>query len=274
MEGIKEFAIAYYERATEEEKKKAQEYFNELDRNRDGKVSLLEFKKSVSSWLSSEKVFKQLDAKGKFEHEHSIRYFFDHHSLLRWFMYRRGKEERTQEKVNRRVNEESTQEKREMEELRKIAIAHFQAGSQQVQAKAQEFFNSMDSDGDGKIDLHEFLAFVSQEGLPQMHNPCFFKKLDRDGNGTLDFRESTKCDHNHNGRTQFLDNYTLLQAKQDSSLAIRINSNKVHPPNPSHGTVSTAIVPARKVNKWNAALKAFEVALAIGNISATMCTIL
>ncbi|CAA2988950.1 Ca2+ sensor (EF-Hand superfamily) [Olea europaea subsp. europaea] len=65
MERIKELAIAYYERATEEEKDTGRENFRRLDRNGDGKVCLLEFKKSVSSWLSSEKVFKQIDANGE-----------------------------------------------------------------------------------------------------------------------------------------------------------------------------------------------------------------
>ncbi|XP_022849541.1 uncharacterized protein LOC111371662 isoform X1 [Olea europaea var. sylvestris] len=298
----KDLAIAYDERATEEEKVTAKR----LDRNGDGKVCLLEFKESVSSWLSSEKVFKQHDAngegtrefnddlaiyykkttnrslvcsgcngvllgqffscftclpkypesvdlccdcydKGEFKHEHSISHFVHSHSLLKWFMSPQG-------------NEERTQEKREMEELHKIARAHYHAGPQQVQDLAHEFFNSMDSDGDGRIDLPEFLAFVRREGRFDMHNRYFFKELDRDGNGSLDFWEAmtlhyiiksrrpfcyscanivpgifyscvecsfTLCydcyrstKHNHNGRTQFLDNY---KAKQDSSQATQIN---------------------------------------------------
>ncbi|CAA2988956.1 uncharacterized protein LOC111371664 isoform X1 [Olea europaea subsp. europaea] len=47
-----------------------------------------------------------------------------------------------------------------MEELCDIAKAHYRAGSQQVQALALTFFNSMDSDGDSRIDLGEFLEFT------------------------------------------------------------------------------------------------------------------
>lgn len=76
-----------------------------------------------------------------------------------------------------------------MEELRKIAMAHYQASPDNIQALALNFFSTMDSDGDGRIDLHEFLAFMKEEGYTQMTNRCFFEKLDLDGNGTLDFWE-------------------------------------------------------------------------------------
>ncbi|PIN02189.1 hypothetical protein CDL12_25297 [Handroanthus impetiginosus] len=134
----------------------------------------------------------------------------------------------------------------------------------------------MDTDGDGRVDLSEFLAFMRQQGYLDMHNPSFFNVLDHDDNGTLDFAEVmtlyyiiksgrpfcnscknfipgiffscvecfknpkkpfnichdcyrfTKCKHDHNGRVQFLDNYTLLEAIRDPSLvyAIGLNSNQ------------------------------------------------
>ncbi|XP_057774765.1 uncharacterized protein LOC130993745 [Salvia miltiorrhiza] len=76
-----------------------------------------------------------------------------------------------------------------MEELREIARAHYRAGSPQVQALAYEFYQSMDTDGDGRVDLSEFLAFMRQEGYSYMQNSNFFDELDLDGNGTLDFSE-------------------------------------------------------------------------------------
>ncbi|KAI3469864.1 hypothetical protein Pfo_026527 [Paulownia fortunei] len=240
-----------------------------------------------------------------------------------------------------------------MEELREIAKAHYRAGSPEVQALAYEFYQSMDTDGDDRVDLSEFLAFMRQEGYSHMHNPYFFNELDQDGNGTLDFSEvmtlyyiiksgrpfcdccgkfipgiffscvecfknsentfdlcrdcyrSTKCNHKHDGRAQFLDNYTLLQANRDSALAqaTGLNSNEpwitssntivpvqqgkmyinttyptyntyvVHPPSPAPN-YSNAIVPASNWSKGKAALTAFEVALSIGNLSGTLCTIL
>lgn len=78
----------------------------------------------------------------------------------------------------------------EMEELREMAKAHFGENSApKAQAGAKEFFNSMDSDGDGKVELPEFSSFMSRKGYKRTGTPDFFKKLDGDGNGTLDFWE-------------------------------------------------------------------------------------
>lgn len=164
-----------------------------------------------------------------------------------------------------------------MEELHDIATAHYEAGNRKVQELAHEFFDSMDTDGDGHVDLPEFLIFMRQEGYAHLGNPHFFNELDRDGDGSLDFFEvmtvyyiiksgrpfcswcgnfipgiffscaecyksprgsfnlcrvcygSKKCSHNHNGRAQFLDNFTLLETKASSSVpqTSRPNPNEV-----------------------------------------------
>lgn len=76
-----------------------------------------------------------------------------------------------------------------MEELSKIAMAYYQASSDNLQKLARDFFGAMDNDGDGNIDQKEFLEFMRDEGYAQMTNPSFFNQLDLDGNGTLDFVE-------------------------------------------------------------------------------------
>ncbi|KAL2463501.1 Ca2+ sensor (EF-Hand superfamily) [Forsythia ovata] len=226
-----------------------------------------------------------------------------------------------------------------MEELREIARAHYRAGSPEVQALAYEFFKSLDTNGDGRVQLHEFLAFMRQEGHSRMYNTYFFQQLDCDHNGTLDFVEvmtlyyiiksgrpfcdwcglfipgiffscvecfesphgcftlcrdcykSKNCDHNHNGRVQFLDNYTLLETKRTSAMSQATSINQNHPnsqmipipptaasittPGPTNSYVanptnpspnmSNAIIPASTMNKWKVALKAFEIALSIGS---------
>lgn len=64
MNGVRDIARAYYERANEDEKFSVDEFFENLDTNGDGRVSLREFKRSVNSWLNDEAIFKQLDANG------------------------------------------------------------------------------------------------------------------------------------------------------------------------------------------------------------------
>ncbi|PWA78375.1 Serine/threonine-protein phosphatase [Artemisia annua] len=77
-----------------------------------------------------------------------------------------------------------------MKELCKIAMASFQADSDEVQKLARDFFRAMDSDGDGKIDETEFLEFMQVQGYcDKAKNLDLFKQLDLDGNRTLDFDE-------------------------------------------------------------------------------------
>ncbi|KAK3007887.1 hypothetical protein RJ639_015228 [Escallonia herrerae] len=77
-----------------------------------------------------------------------------------------------------------------MKQLERIAMAHYQAAPHEVQQLAHDFFSEMDRDGDGKIDMHEFLMFITiEKGYSRMGNPHFFNRLDTDGNKTLDFAE-------------------------------------------------------------------------------------
>ncbi|KAL8026483.1 hypothetical protein ABFX02_14G030300 [Erythranthe guttata] len=138
-----------------------------------------------------------------------------------------------------------------MERLRAIADAHYRASPPAAKALAYEFFKTLDSDGDGRS-IKEFLSLMKEQGRVRLANPYFFRELDSNGNGSLDFWEvltlyyivksgrplcgrcgilcfdsptgayslciycyrSNKSDHNHGGRQQFLDTFTLLETKK------------------------------------------------------------
>lgn len=76
-----------------------------------------------------------------------------------------------------------------MDKIRRIARAHYNAGSERTKNLAHQFLDAMDEDGDDHVDIYEFMEFMKEEGHEGMDNPAFFDFLDRDGSGTLDFWE-------------------------------------------------------------------------------------
>ncbi|KAL9667965.1 hypothetical protein QQ045_002335 [Rhodiola kirilowii] len=77
-----------------------------------------------------------------------------------------------------------------MEELHKVAGAYCDNGSPEVRSLTQRFFESMDTDRDGKIQFHEFIKLLNKEGyINQDMNHYLFCELDVDRNGVLDFNE-------------------------------------------------------------------------------------
>lgn len=84
---------------------------------------------------------------------------------------------------------EREREKEGMEEIRQAVDAYFTAGSEVLQQRAEEFFESMDADGDKKVSLHEYLLFLREQGYTHLHNPNLFQELDRNNDGSLDFKE-------------------------------------------------------------------------------------
>ncbi|XP_073149935.1 uncharacterized protein [Henckelia pumila] len=190
--------------------------------------------------------------RGDFVHDHSLGSFLDQHTMAKQLK-------------NHATDARRDRGKKEFQELRQIAKSYYLAGSQEVQRLAHEFFDSMDMDRDGGVDILEFLEFMKEEGYTRMQDPKFFRDLDVDSNGTLDFDEvmtayyinksgrpfcdkcknfipgiyfscvqcyrnpkdsfnlcsdcyrSRKCDHKHDGRAQFLDNFALLEAMKSNS---------------------------------------------------------
>ncbi|PIN00980.1 hypothetical protein CDL12_26517 [Handroanthus impetiginosus] len=168
-----------------------------------------------------------------------------------------------------------------------------------LQMHSPLFFQHIDHDGNKTLDFFEVMTlyyiikserpFCDSCGhfIPDIFFSCVecFKNPKKPFNLCRDCYGSTECKHHHDGRVQFLDNYTLLAAgREPLAHAMGLNSKQTGPttslarpgcpPSPS-ANYSNAIVPAAStMDKWKTALKAFEIALSIGNISSTMCTIL
>ncbi|KAH6816104.1 hypothetical protein C2S51_020924 [Perilla frutescens var. frutescens] len=294
MDCIKEIARGNYARASEEERKSAKELFKRLELvDGNGKVKFVEFKASVESWLR-ELLYQNGDVSA-LEFDEALALHFMAKKLT--------------------IIPNYTQVKQEMEEVMEIAKAHYRASSPEVQALAHELFDSLDTDGDGRIDLSEFLDFMRQEGHAQMRNRHFFKEVDINGNDSLDFLEfitlyyiiksgrpicdhcgnftpgmffscvdcfkstssnntsfnlcrncysSSKWNHNHNGRTRFLDNYALLQAHQNIEPMIEGGSNGAAPYTPNE------IVHDSNEKKWKVAMREFDAALTTGSGTCTI----
>ncbi|XVF66457.1 hypothetical protein PTKIN_Ptkin10aG0037400 [Pterospermum kingtungense] len=119
-----------------------------------------------------------------------------------------------------------------MDEIRETASAYYANLEQSQKQKAHEFFRSLDKNGDGKINLQEYIAALNKQRKTWLSNSSFFKELDEDGNGSLDFNEVLMlfyiiesgrlvfCDGcgaflkgHHDENAIFLDNYVLSRHK-------------------------------------------------------------
>ncbi|CAN8324294.1 unnamed protein product [Cochlearia groenlandica] len=197
-----------------------------------------------------------------------------------------------------------------MDELNEAAIAYYNNGSTEQQNLSWQFFRAMDMDGNGHVSLQEYTDFLRRTaGLAWVH-PDMFRELDRNGDGQLDFWEvltlyyvartrtiscrtclrplnglhftcvecfdspsgghtfdlCVKCymrrTYTHQHRL-FLDSYVLLRSKRSHQPLLQQSGDQnLAQQNPE----------ADKMGWWDA-LRAMEVALAVGNLSA-FCTIM
>ncbi|XP_019181448.1 PREDICTED: uncharacterized protein LOC109176465 [Ipomoea nil] len=76
-----------------------------------------------------------------------------------------------------------------MDHLRQIAEAYYEASESEIQSKLQDFFKTLDTDRNGRINKTEFISFMREEGHHRMSNPSFFSLIDTDRDGSLDFSE-------------------------------------------------------------------------------------
>ena len=77
-----------------------------------------------------------------------------------------------------------------MEALRKVALAYYNSGTDQERSLFNQFFQSMDKDGNRRVSYREFSDFMSQKAHDEnMRTRDFFNQLDIDRSGGLDFNE-------------------------------------------------------------------------------------
>ncbi|KAI3469825.1 hypothetical protein Pfo_026488 [Paulownia fortunei] len=174
-----------------------------------------------------------------------------------------------------------------------------------------EFFMELDRDRNGVLDFWEVMTlyYIVKSRRPfcdwcdkfikNTYYSCVacFHSSRGPFNLCVDCYRSCECDHNHNGRVQFLDNYTLLEVKRHNSArappsGMRNNTQ----PGTSHAMVrsqsnpaarrvvrrqtgnsnqyNAMVLPASRMSGWSRALQAMEMGISIGNIATTLCSIL
>ncbi|KAB5512090.1 hypothetical protein DKX38_029118 [Salix brachista] len=74
-----------------------------------------------------------------------------------------------------------------MEEIRRAAEAYYENLSEDNKRHARFIFSDMDKNGDGQIDLKEFMEYHNNSADT---HPSLFRALDKNNNGSLDFEEA------------------------------------------------------------------------------------
>ncbi|KAF9661077.1 hypothetical protein SADUNF_Sadunf19G0030300 [Salix dunnii] len=77
-----------------------------------------------------------------------------------------------------------------MEDIRRAAAAYYQNLSEEKKRYARFIFSEMDKNGDGQINLKEFMEYHNKDNNTALAHPSLFRALDRNSNGSLDFEEA------------------------------------------------------------------------------------
>ncbi|KAB5512122.1 hypothetical protein DKX38_029150 [Salix brachista] len=76
-----------------------------------------------------------------------------------------------------------------MEEIRRAAAAYYENLPVANKRYARYIFSSMDKNGDGQINLKEYLEYLDKDNKTALAHPSLFRALDKNNNGSLDFEE-------------------------------------------------------------------------------------
>uniref|UniRef100_A0A6N2NFB0 EF-hand domain-containing protein n=1 Tax=Salix viminalis TaxID=40686 RepID=A0A6N2NFB0_SALVM len=77
-----------------------------------------------------------------------------------------------------------------MEEIRRAATAYYENLPEEKKRYARFIFSDMDKNGDGQINLKEFMEYHNKDNNSALTHPSLFRALDKNSNGSLDFEEA------------------------------------------------------------------------------------
>ncbi|KAJ6422676.1 hypothetical protein OIU84_027609 [Salix udensis] len=77
-----------------------------------------------------------------------------------------------------------------MEEIRRAAAAYYENLPEEKKRYARFIFSEMDKNGDGQINLKEFMEYHNKDNNSALTHPSLFRALDKNNNGSLDFEEA------------------------------------------------------------------------------------
>uniref|UniRef100_A0A6N2KM88 EF-hand domain-containing protein n=1 Tax=Salix viminalis TaxID=40686 RepID=A0A6N2KM88_SALVM len=76
-----------------------------------------------------------------------------------------------------------------MEAIRRAAAAYYENLPVANKRYARYIFSSMDKNGDGQINLKEYVEYLDKDNKTALSHPSLFRALDKNNNGSLDFEE-------------------------------------------------------------------------------------
>ncbi|KAF9661079.1 hypothetical protein SADUNF_Sadunf19G0030500 [Salix dunnii] len=79
-----------------------------------------------------------------------------------------------------------------MEAIRRAATAYYENLPVANKRYDRYIFSSMDKNGDGQINLKEYLEYLSKDNKTALAHPSLFRALDKNNNGSLDFEEEIR----------------------------------------------------------------------------------